>query len=251
MEFLTASTVCTKAIRLGVLVVFFISCKQGVETKNIADKEMSNAVGKDTIALEIKQQSTLKSYQELEVLNDTTFIRLADYSDDFAYDMRYATENNFLKAKVYDCAECYTRVKTAKALLKANAQFKTLGYRILFYDCYRPNDVQYKMWALVPNPQYVANPVKGSIHNKGGAVDIGLQTLSGELVAMGTDFDFFGKRAYHDFTDLPKEILEHRRLLKEIMETHGFWSIRTEWWHYNLASASNDAIANFKWDCIK
>lgn len=67
------------------------------------------------------------------------------------------------------------------------------GFKIKFFDCYRPNDVQYKMWAIVPNPQYVANPVKGSIHNKGGAVDITLTTLDGEELDMGTDFDFFGK----------------------------------------------------------
>ena len=63
------------------------------------------------------------------------------------------------------------------------------------------------------------------------------------------DFDFFGKRAYHDNFDLPQEILDNRKLLKETMEKYGFWSTRTEWWHYNLQGASNDPIANFKWDC--
>jgi len=139
--------------------------------------------------------------------------------------------------------------KTAKALLKANKELKSLGYRIKFFDCYRPNSVQYKMWKIVPNPQYVANPKKGSIHNKGGAVDITLETLEGEELDMGTDFDFFGKRAYHDNLNLPKNILNNRKLLKETMEKYGFWSIRTEWWHYNLSAASNDKIANFKWDC--
>jgi D-alanyl-D-alanine dipeptidase len=174
---------------------------------------------------------------------------LADFSADFAYDMRYATENNFLKAKVYDCAECYTRVKTAKALIAANADFMEQGVKIKFFDCYRPNSVQYKMWEIVPNPQYVANPDKGSIHNKGGAVDITLVDMEGNELDMGTDFDYFGKRAYHDNMDLPQEILDNRKLLKETMEDHGFWSIRTEWWHYNLSAASNDRVANFKWEC--
>lgn len=187
--------------------------------------------------------------KSLTDLADTTFVRLADYSSDFEYDLRYATENNFLKAKVYECAECYTRVKTAKALIGVNDEFRAMGLKIKFYDCYRPNSVQYKMWEIVPNPQYVANPVKGSIHNKGGAVDITLITASGEELDMGTDFDFFGKRAYHDNMDLPEEILNNRKVLKETMEKHGFWSIRTEWWHYNLSSASNDPIADFKWEC--
>ena len=190
-----------------------------------------------------------KSLKPLEELADTTFILLADYNSDFEFDIRYATKNNFLDAKVYECAACYTRVKTAKALINANKEFMKHGFRIKFFDCYRPNSVQHKMWAIVPNPQYVANPVKGSIHNKGGAVDITLVTLDGKEVDMGTDFDYFGKKAYHDNTDLPAHILENRRLLKQTMEKHGFWSIRTEWWHYNLTAASADPIADFKWAC--
>ena len=185
----------------------------------------------------------------LESLPDSAFVKLADYSDGFAYEMRYATTDNFLKAQVYPCAECYTRAVTARALLAANTELKRRGYRIRFYDCYRPNSVQYAMWEIVPNPQYVADPVKGSIHNKGGAVDITLETLDGEPVDMGTDFDFFGPRAHHDYTDLPQEVLENRKLLKETMERNGFWSIRTEWWHYNLSAASNYPVADFRWPC--
>ena len=201
----------------------------------------------DTVEVSKKQQ--LPRLKEFGNLADTTFVRLADYSNDFAYDMRYATENNFLKAKVYDCAECYTRTKTAKALIKANAAFLGKGYRIKFFDCYRPNSVQHKMWKLFPNPQYVANPVKGSIHNKGGAVDITLVDIQGNELDMVTDFDFFGKKAHHDHMDLPQEVLDNRKLLREIMESHGFWGIRTEWWHYNLSAGSNDKVANFKWPC--
>jgi len=191
----------------------------------------------------------LKNTVDLSQLQDTSFVRLADVSDDFVYDLRYATPNNFLKEQVYDCAECYTRVITAKALIAANTVLMKKGYRLKFFDCYRPHDVQFKMWKIMPNSQYVARPTKGSIHNKGGAVDITLVSLDGEPVDMGTDFDFFGKRAYHDNLDLPKAVLAHRTLLKETMEQHGFWSIRTEWWHYNLKAASNAKIANFRWDC--
>ncbi|WP_411032188.1 M15 family metallopeptidase [Spongiimicrobium sp. 3-5] len=228
-------------------VVLAVACKN-----NKAAKEPMDAVVEkpDTSDIKITEPATVVvKMKTLEGLADTTFVRLADYSKDFVYDLRYATKNNFLEAKVYNCAECYTRVKTAKALLKANAQFMKQGYKIKFFDCYRPNSVQYKMWAIVPNPQYVADPVKGSIHNKGGAVDITLVTLDGEELDMGTDFDFFGKKAYHDNLDLPKTVLDNRTLLKGIMESHGFWSIRTEWWHYNLSAASNDPIADFKWEC--
>jgi D-alanyl-D-alanine dipeptidase len=140
-------------------------------------------------------------------------------------------------------------VKTARALIAANAELQEKGYRIKFYDCYRPHSVQYKMWEIVSNPQYVADPRKGSIHNKGGAVDITLVTMENDTLDMGTDFDYFGKRAYHDNMDLPERVLANRKILKETMEKHGFWSIRTEWWHYNLSAASNDPVADFKWPC--
>lgn len=231
----------------GLLLFLTFSCKETPKKKIVIQEEPKVSVQPDTI--KEKSEPSKKEFKTFENLADTTFVRLADFSDGFAYDLRYATENNFLKEKVYDCAECYTRVKTAKALLNANEDFKKKGVRIKFFDCYRPNSVQYKMWAIVPNPQYVANPKKGSIHNKGGAVDITLETLEGEELDMGTDFDFFGKRAYHDNFDLPKEILDNRKLLKETMEKHGFWSIRTEWWHYNLGAGSNDKVADFKWPC--
>ena len=87
-------------------------------------------------------------------------------SDDFIYDMKYATNDNFLKSNVYDCAECFLRLKTVKALIMANDKFIKKGYKIKLFDCYRPLDIQKKMWALVPNPEYVADPAKGSIHNR-------------------------------------------------------------------------------------
>ncbi|MFC2147952.1 M15 family metallopeptidase [Bacteroidota bacterium] len=237
-----------KTITFFCFIILFTACKEkSVKEKSLETKSDS------VIVLDTQTQSRIAPREDalksLVDIADTTFVRLADYSSDFEYDLRYATENNFLKAKVYNCAECYTRVKTAKALINANDDFIKQGYKIKFYDCYRPNSVQYKMWEIVPNPQYVANPVKGSIHNKGGAVDITLVTLSGDELDMGTDFDFFGKKAYHDNTDLPKEILKNRKVLKETMEKYGFWSVRTEWWHYNLSSASNDRIADFKWEC--
>lgn len=230
--------------------ILLLSCKQDPQSEKKGDREESvTKVQKTLDTIFGKKREPESEFRSLEGLADSTFVRLADFSDGFAYDMRYATENNFLKAKVYDCAECYTRVKTVRALLAANATFRTKGVKIKFYDCYRPNSVQYKMWKIVPNPQYVANPVKGSIHNKGGAVDITLVTLDDEELDMGTDFDFFGKRAYHDNFDLPKEILDNRKLLKGTMEQHGFWSTRTEWWHYNLQGAHKDPIADFKWKC--
>jgi D-alanyl-D-alanine dipeptidase len=244
-----------RKIRLGfwVLLVIGISCgevhkeKQDSSSENPGVTAVSNTRGdRATPAADTR---TVKSLAALEALPDTAFVRLSDYSTEFSFDLRYATENNFMKTRVYDCPKCYTRAITARALIAANAEFLEQGVRIRFFDCYRPNSVQYLMWKVVPNPQYVANPVKGSIHNRGGAVDITLETLSGNPLDMGTDFDYFGKPAYHDATELPAKVLENRKLLKETMESHGFWSVRTEWWHYNLKAASAYPVANFQWSC--
>jgi D-alanyl-D-alanine dipeptidase len=182
-------------------------------------------------------------------LNDSTFVNLKDYSWDFVYDMKYATDDNFLKAKVYDCAECYLRLKTVKAIMKANAKFMKKGYRIKLYDCYRPLDIQKKMWAIVSNPIYVANPSKGSIHNRGGAVDISLVDKNGVELNMGTSFDYFGIEASHNNKNFSKEVLNNRKLLKKVMVQNNFQSFDSEWWHYNMKNAKLDPISNFKWKC--
>lgn len=183
------------------------------------------------------------------VIADTTFVNLKEYSSDFIYDMKYATEDNFLKAKVYDCAECFLRLKTVKALIAANNDFKKKGFRIKIYDCYRPLSIQKKMWEIVSNPEYVADPKKGSIHNRGGAVDISIVDDKGKEADMGTPFDFFGIQAGHNYTKLPKSVLSNRKFLKSIMIKNGFNSFDSEWWHYNLKTGLKDKVSNQKWNC--
>ena len=213
-----------KKISLVLFLVVFLSCKSQI-TAIETSKEIPSSIA------------------------DTTFVNLKDYSSDFVYDMKYATDDNFLKAKVYDCAECYLRLKTVKALILANQKFIKKGYRIKLFDCYRPLDIQKKMWAIVPNPEYVANPAKGSIHNRGGAVDITLVDSNGKELDMGTKFDFFGAEASHNYADVSEEVKENRQLLKRIMLKKNFISFDSEWWHYNLKSALTDKVSNEKWKC--
>lgn len=214
---------CKSFLVLGFLLSFISCISQTVITKNEVD-----------IQNEIK---------------DTVFVNLKEYSKDFVYDMKYATADNFLKEKVYDCAECFLRLKTVKALIKANTTFLKMGFKIKIFDCYRPLDIQKKMWAIVPNPSFVADPSKGSIHNRGGAIDITLVDSKGVELDMGTAFDFFGKEASHNYSDLSPKILENRLLLKIILTENGFNSFDSEWWHYNLKSALHDKVSNVKWKC--
>lgn len=184
-----------------------------------------------------------------EGINDTTFVKLKNFSSNFIFDMKYATEDNFLKAKVYDCGDCYLRLKTIKSLINANNEFLLKGYRIKIFDCYRPLDIQKKMFELVPNPEYVADPKRGSIHNRGGAVDLTLVDENGTELDMGTTFDFFGPESSHSYADLSKKIRKNRAFLKEIMIKNNFKPLNSEWWHYNLNESTGDKLANFKWIC--
>ena len=194
-------------------------------------------------------QNEVYSSETTQEISDTTFVNLRDYSSDFVYDMKYATEDNFLKAKVYDCAECMLRYKTVKALIAANKEFMKDNCKIKLFDCYRPLSIQQKMWEIVPKPEYVADPKKGSIHNRGGAVDITLVNANGVELEMGTSFDFFGIQASHNYKKLPVSVKANRKYLKDIMIKNGFNSFDSEWWHYNLKTGLKDNVSNQKWDC--
>ncbi len=184
-----------------------------------------------------------------QLISDTTFVNLKDYSNNFIYDLKYATDDNFLKEVVYDCAECYLRLKTVKALIIASQHFEKDGYKIKVFDCYRSLDVQKKMWKIVNNPSYVANPKTGSVHNRGKAVDLTLVDLDGNELEMGTGFDFFGPKAGHNYKRLSTKILKNRLYLKNIMIKSGFSPLSSEWWHYNLNDSTQDPVANFNWEC--
>ncbi len=177
------------------------------------------------------------------------FVRLEDLSSDFVYELKYATPDNFLKQAVYDCGECYLRKSTAEALVKANKDFIQLGYRIKLFDCYRPLSVQKKMWKILPGTHYVANPAKGSKHNRGAAVDLTLVDAQGKELNMGTPFDFFGKEAHHTYNEHSKEVLENRKLLKETLDKYNFKSIYSEWWHYEYRPEMQSKVENFEWQC--
>lgn len=168
--------------------------------------------------------------------------------DTFVIDIRYATTNNFVKEKIYPCGRCFLLDETANALRKANQLLYAKGYKLKMFDCYRPTPAQQKLWNKVPNPDYVADPAKGSMHNRGVAVDLTMTDLKGKEIDMGTTYDFFGPEAHQDCTTLPKQVLANRKLLKSTLEAAGFQSIRTEWWHFSLRNTM-PPLENWEWDC--
>ena len=178
------------------------------------------------------------------------FVNIKTLSPEILLDMKYATADNFLGQVVYDCAECYLRKATAQALVAAQKDFVARGYSLKLFDCYRPLSVQKKMWKILPGTHYVANPAKGSKHNRGAAVDLTLvEMATGKEVDMGTPFDTFSPKAHHSYTDLPKEVLVHRQLLKEVLGKHNFKPIFSEWWHYEYRPEMTSSVEDLAWPC--
>ena len=105
------------------------------------------------------------------------------------------------------------------------------------------------MWKILPGTHYIANPAKGSKHNRGAAVDLTLVDAQGRELNMGTPFDFFGKEAHHTYTEHTKEVLENRKLLKETLNKYNFKSIYSEWWHYENCPEMQSKEENFEWQC--
>ncbi|HEX8255214.1 MAG TPA: M15 family metallopeptidase [Thermoanaerobaculia bacterium] len=150
-------------------------------------------------------------------------------------DVRYATANNFMKKVLYPVAKSYLRAPAANALVEVQRELAPRGIGIKVFDAYRPYRVTEAMWEPIQDPDFVADPSKGSRHNRGAAVDLTLIDLrSGAELAMPTAYDDFTSRARHDFNDLPAEALANRALLRDVMTKHGFVPLPSEWWHYDF-----------------
>ncbi len=169
-------------------------------------------------------------------------------ADGFALDIRYATTNNFTKKQIYDCGKCFMRPEAAEKLKTIQAELnEKFGYSIKIFDCYRPGPYQQRLWDIVPNPDYVTPPHKGSMHSKGLAIDLTIVDKDGNELDMGTSFDFFGPEAHQGYNH-SDAVKRHRWILKSTMEKHGFGSIRTEWWHYSYKGKSYP-LDKWVWDC--
>lgn len=160
-------------------------------------------------------------------------VNVADIDDSLIVDIKYSTEDNFMKRKLYPAGVCVLQLNTAKKLAEANSNAKKHGYRIKVFDGYRPLSVQKLMWDLIQNEDFVAPPWRGSSHNRGAAVDVTLVDITGNEVEMPSGFDEFSRKARIDYEDAPKKAIENRELLASIMVECGFNRIESEWWHFN------------------
>ncbi len=170
------------------------------------------------------------------------------------YDLKYATEDNFVKQPLYPrlTSVTFLRLPAAYALANVQKELYEKGMGLKIFDAYRPYSVTVKFWELIKDERYVANPSKGSGHNRGLAVDLTIIDLkTGKELDMGTGFDNFTDTAHHTFTALPETVLQNRKLLKEVMLKYGFKLFETEWWHYSWPNDKNYEVLGLSFEKLK
>ncbi|HEY6063769.1 MAG TPA: M15 family metallopeptidase [Chitinophagaceae bacterium] len=181
-------------------------------------------------------------------------VELRTFIPGIIYDLRYATTNNFMHQLMYPekTTVTFMRLPATEALQKVQKELNETGLGVKIFDAYRPYSVSVKFWELVHDERYVANPSKGSGHNRGIAVDLTIIDLkTGRELDMGTGFDNFTDTAHQTFTNLPEEILQNRGLLRSTMEKYGFKALDTEWWHFYLANGSSFEILDIGFKKLK
>ena len=137
-------------------------------------------------------------------------------------------------------------------LQKVQDSLHAVGCSLFFFDTYRPYAVTKKMWEIVPDDRYAANPAFGSGHNRGIAVDVSLaDKATGKPLPMPTAYDNFTDTAHQNFMDLPEDVLKNRNLLKGVMEHFGFRPLSTEWWHFSLPDGAKYPVLDLTFADLK
>jgi len=158
---------------------------------------------------------------------------------DVDIDIAYATPNNFTGKPVYSRPGCYLHPDAAAALKRAIALAKPLGLRIRIFDAFRPSEAQWALWNFRPDPEFLADPRKGSPHSRGVAVDLTLMDSNGVDLDMGTGFDAFTPLSHHANTEIPTAAQKNRLILLGLMSAAGWDFYKNEWWHYQLFNSKN------------
>jgi zinc D-Ala-D-Ala dipeptidase len=181
-------------------------------------------------------------------------VELIKLDSTFKLDIRYATSNNLAGRPVYTEARAFMQRPAAEALVKVNSELKKLGYGLLVFDGYRPWSVTKIFWDITSeeNRKFVADPKKGSRHNRGCAVDLSLYDLaSGKEIQMPGVYDETSERSYPDYKGGTDEQRKMRDLLRSKMEANGFTVFEVEWWHFDFNNWRSFRIQNIPFSEIK
>jgi D-alanyl-D-alanine dipeptidase len=176
---------------------------------------------------------------------DLVDVRSLDKS--IALDVRYATSANFLGTPVYGKPQVRLQRKAAEALARVHRSLKPKGYGLMLHDGYRPWFVTWVFWNATPEAsrEFVADPAKGSKHNRGCAIDLTLFDLkTKQAVEMPGGYDEMSPRSYPDYPGGTARQRAFRELLRKAMESEGFTVFDTEWWHFDYRDWPRYAIGN-------
>ena len=164
-----------------------------------------------------------------------TLIRISSPEYDVDLALAYATADNITGRPIYLHATCWLHTDAAAALKRAIALARELDLKFRIFDAYRPVEAQWKLWNHDPNPAFLADPRRGSPHSRGIAIDLTLvRRADGVALEMGTPFDDFSARAFHNCSTLAPEVRRNRCLLLGLMASAGWDHYLNEWWHYQL-----------------
>jgi zinc D-Ala-D-Ala dipeptidase len=166
-------------------------------------------------------------------------------------DIRYATDDNFVGKKVYPEARAFLQKPAAKAVAKVHKELRDRGLGLVIFDGYRPWSITKLFWEVTPDEKrkFVANPAKGSKHNRGCAVDLSMFDLkTGKLVEMPSGYDEFSERASPEYKGGTTEQTANRELLRKLMEDAGFTVNPNEWWHFDHKDWEKYAIYDISFD---
>jgi D-alanyl-D-alanine dipeptidase len=191
-------------------------------------------------------QSGLASNPQHELINLEKFI------PGIVLDIRYATENNFTKEKIYNLAKAYARKPVAESLKKAQEEFKSLGVGIKIFDAYRPYAATIKFYEVYRDTTYVASPYRGSRHNRGCAIDMTLIDLkTGKDLPMPTEYDSFRKEAWPTTPVKDHMIKKNRDLIISVMSKHGFKVNGSEWWHFDFIGWQKFDVMDISFEALE
>jgi D-alanyl-D-alanine dipeptidase len=177
-------------------------------------------------------KSTNEKKEEVNLLDQLVDLRTVDPT--IKTKVVFATEENFTGEVLYPLNLCMIQKGTAEKLKAAQALFQKDGYSIIVYDAYRPYSVSVKLFEIVKNPIYIADPVNNpSRHNRGSAVDISLADSTGKEVEMPSPMHTFDSTASRSNPNMSQEARRNMDYMTEIMLQCGFVKYEYEWWHFN------------------
>ncbi|CAA7624527.1 D-alanyl-D-alanine dipeptidase [Magnetospirillum sp. UT-4] len=162
-------------------------------------------------------------------------VRIGPPDLDVEVALAYATADNFTGRPVYrPDAGCFLVAEAAERLAEAARLARALGLRLRILDAFRPVEAQWVLWTHTPDPDFLADPRRGSLHSRGAAVDLTLVDDAGAPLDMGTAFDAFTPESHHGAAAIPAAAQANRHLLLGLMTAAGWDHYRKEWWHYQL-----------------